>query len=217
MSCKSLIASACMILGLGSLASASDLYNTTSTSAGLVINGWNVNLADAQFFKTTSDHVITSVMSRWKGGTGASGTVTVTINGDNGGEPGSSVASVGSFDLSLLPDNTVTPVILSSLSINLAANTNYWLVFSSSNVQPGAGNQYAPSPTGTGSPFNLAQNSGSGWTTFSNVGIIGQITATANVPEPSTYAMGAVASFYAATLFARRKNRSGRDSAGLTT
>ena len=200
-----LVASLCLVLCLGSLATASDIYNTTSTNVGAVVNNpWSTSFrSNAQKFQTTTDHFINYVSFLWEG-TGATGTVNVTINADNNSSPGTQVASVGSFSLATLTGNNPTPISFSSLNINLSASTNYWLIFSGSNVTSGASIRYSSSTTGVGGPFVVAEDTGSGWTTYNNTGFIGQITAT-SVPEPSTYALAAIAGLTLAGI-ARRRN-----------
>jgi len=200
-----LVASLCLVLCLGSLATASDIYNTTSTNVGAVVNNpWSTSFrSNAQKFQTTTDHFINYVSFLWEG-TGATGTVNVTINADNNSSPGTQVASVGSFSLATLTGNNPTPISFSSLNINLSASTNYWLIFSGSNVTSGASIRYSSSATGVGGPFVVAEDTGSGWTTYNNTGFIGQITAT-NVPEPSTYAVALIGSGLMATVARRRR------------
>lgn len=137
------------LMSLATTAGASDLYNTLSNAPTAVYDSVSGNTADAQFFKTTSDHVITSIISSWVG-SGLTGNVGFTINSDNAGVPGSSVASVGSLNLATLVSNTPTPISFTSLSINLSPNTNYWLVMSASNATSGGGLAYSQNPTGTG-------------------------------------------------------------------
>jgi len=200
---KRLATSLCLLLGLGSMASGADIFK----SQGTQFDGYwslaatpNVT-ALAQAFQTDANHVVNLVSFDWVG-QNATGTVSVSIAGDNAGVPGTQVSPIGSFDLAPLVNLDETFITFSSLNINLAANSNYWIVFTPSNLTGSSGPVWTSSPTGT-APFTMASNdTSSGWTTYANKAMLGQISA--SVPEPSTWAL-CVAAGFALTATARRK------------
>lgn len=163
-----------------------DLFNTSSSTLGVTRNPWTTDLKDAQFFKTTTDNLITMLQFKWTG-SGVTGNVAVSSNADNASVPGSQVTQGGSFNLSTITNIFGEWVTFSSLNINLAANINYWVVFSGSSITGTSGLLYATNPIGVGGPFNIAENLGLGWTIYPGYAFIGQITAT--VPEPSKWAL----------------------------
>jgi hypothetical protein len=133
----------------------------------------------------------------------------VSIFTDNSGTPGTSVGSLsatGSLTGNGLVDfrNTTTPVALQP-------STNYWVVIKNSVVGTGLNNiQWAygypsgPTPGLNGQVNdNTAVNlTGATWNAFAGTSQLVRIT---NVPEPSTYALGAIGALTIGYINRRRR------------
>lgn len=125
-----------------------------------------------------------------------------------GGAPGAVVGtSLGSVSIAGISSLDYQNVTFSGLKRELSPATNYWITVKGS----GLSNVFfvgATTSTGgllTGSlGYSITGDAGSSWSTPStSYYVIGQVTA---VPEPSTYALGAIAALAAGWL-ARRQRR----------
>ncbi len=205
-------------------AHAADIYSNlgtpdSSSNAAIGYNSpTNTNVIYAQGFTTgTSLYVINSV-DLPLGVTGAgNGSPLLKIYSDNAGKPGTALDATftnPTFGAQSLYSLTLaTPFAMS-------ASTSYWVVLSDSTATAQTKfNWYYTdtfsSPTGqNGSGVTFlggarSLNGGSTWSTnnvFAQTGIILNATA---VPEPTTYALAAIASGVLAVVARRRKARKG--------
>jgi hypothetical protein len=166
-----------------------------------------------QFHTTATGYVITGVSFEMQLASGTTGFLNWLIYTDTAGIPGVPVSGViFNQDVSTL-SGTYTTVSTGSLSVVLSATTNYWLVLEGQSLDPGVivNVQQALAPSGTGSPFRAASNTGS-WAPLANVAVVGTITA---VPEPATIALAAIGSGLVA-LATRRRFRSARATSQRT-
>jgi hypothetical protein len=191
-------------------ARAVDIYNTLSqSSAGT--ETISIQYGMGVSFKTTAtDYVIDAVTFKFMKDTATSGNITIAIYDTSGagGTPGSIIgAPLGTVPVSSLT-STLANYTLNSLNRTLSPSTNYYLTATSTDITSGA-------PRGSVTQQTTGLTTGSVGYSFKNntwtgpySGFYGQasISATA-VPEPSTYALGAIATGVFAFIARRCKAR----------
>jgi len=197
-------------------ARAVDIYNTLAqSSAGT--ETINTQYGMGVSFKTTAtDYVIDAVTFKFMKDTATSGNITIAIydTSGTGGTPGSMIGTpLGTVPVSSLT-STLANYTLSSLNRTLSPSTNYYLTATSTDITSGA-------PRGSVTTDTTGLTTGSVGYAFKSSGVwtgpfaaYGQASiSTAAVPEPSTYALGAIATGVFA-LIARRR-RAGKMKANM--
>ena len=139
-----------------------------------------------------------------------SGTISFVLYDSNGtgGAPGAAVGSaLGSVPIVDIAGDSYQNVTFNGLSRTLSTNTNYWIAIRGTGL---ASVFMVGATTSTGGilagslGYSITNDAGANWSAPSNsLYVIGQVTA---VPEPSTYALGAIAALTAGWL-ARRQRR----------
>ena len=190
-------------------ARAVDIYNTLAqSSAGT--ETINTQYGMGVSFKTTAtDYVIDAVTFKFMKDTATSGNITIAIYDTSGagGTPGSMIGT----PLGTVPVSSLTRFLanytLSNLNRTLSPSTNYYLTATSTDITSGAPRGSVTTDTTgltTGSVGYTSKSNGV-WTTPAS-GFYGQASiSTAAVPEPSTYALGAIATGVFALIARRRK------------
>ena len=199
-------------------ARAVDIYNTLAqSSAGT--ETINTQYGMGVSFKTTAtDYVIDAVTFMFMKDSATSGNITIAIYDTSGtnGTPGSMIGT----PLGTVPVSSLTRFLanytLSNLNRTLSPSTNYYLTATSTDITSSisARGSVTQDTTGltTGSVGYTSKSNGV-WTTPAS-GFYGQASiSTAAVPEPSTYALGAIATGVFA-LIARRR-RAGKMKANM--
>lgn len=176
--------------------SAADLANnlgeSRSGSSGVSDSFWF-----AQAFSTTlTDNVITSVtLAAHKSAVNTSGTLNVSVYTNSGSNtPGTLVATLASLNVATQLTTTIgDQVTIGSLNTSLATSTTYYLVLSGSGITGGLASwDFTNSTSGTGFPSNATLSSTSGTSWAAPILTDPQIMRIVAVPEPSTYALGAI-------------------------
>lgn len=149
-------------------------------SDAVTATAWNAN----KFVTDGSPYYITSVVLQLSG-TNTSSALEVLLYSDSSNAPGAQLASIGST--SSIPGSATNVTFTPGGTVNLAANTAYWIVARTS----GSGNypMYFPTTSvGNGvaynSSYSRSSNGGSTWATQSGPPYYMQVNA--EVPEPST-------------------------------
>ena len=164
-----------------------------------------------------------------EGGEANGGTARVAIYSDNAGVPGTDLTG-NIWDGSAAPISPGAQFMPLGTPVSLAANTRYWLVVSEANsgaagasfgwydsdpgILPDDAFSFAPvspfGPTGTTYFGTKTKTSSTGWANSSDNFLGFRLGGTAvAVPEPSTYAMGVIASGVLAWAARRRKRANG--------
>lgn len=189
---------------------------TGGDTAGSNISGGADRLLASQFSVGAQSSDITKVTLRLSN-TGNNNydltQLTAYLYSDNSNQPGTQVASF--FTTGTLVANSNQDFIGTLFTLN--ANTNYWLVLKSS-VASDANNsvdwRYTQSSTlAPVSGFNgvintiaaTSANNGSSWTIYTSPNTTFYNYRISNVPEPSTYALGMIATGVLGGLARRRK------------
>ncbi len=189
-----------------------DLYNTLAQStAGL--ESISSQYGNGLSFKTTAtDYTVDSVQIPLTKDTATSGNITISIYDATGvsGLPGNIVGtSIGTVPVSSLT-NSFQTFTFSGLNRTLSPSTNYYITVDSTDIASGvARGKVTNNITGaitTGSlGYSFKNNQWTG--PFNNYWLIGAVSTVASVPEPSTYALAAIASGVMAAVARRRKAR----------
>ena len=190
-------------------ARAVDIYNTLSESSAVTKMINTQNGMGVSFKTTATDYVIDAVTFMFMKDSATSGNITIAIydTSGTGGTPGSMIGTpLGTVPVSSLT-STLANYTLSSLNRTLSPSTNYYLTATSTDITSGvARGSVTQQTTGltTGSVGYAFRSSGV-WTLPAS-GYYGQASiSTAAVPEPSTYALGAIATGVFALIARRRK------------
>ena len=135
--------------------------------------------------------------------------LSVSIFTDNSNVPGTSVGTLTSTGT--LTGNGVVDFRNVASPVALQPNTNYWVVVKnavvgtgSNNIQWAYGYPTGPTPglNGTIADKSSLNNTGASWNTTVGTAYLARVT---NVPEPSTYALGAISALTMGYI-ARRRN-----------
>ena len=192
-------------------ARAVDIYNTLSGSSAVTKMINTQNGMGVSFKTTATDYVIDAVTFMFMKDSATSGNITIAIydTSGTGGTPGSMIGTpLGTVPVSSLT-STLANYTLSSLNRTLSPSTNYYLTATSTDITSGAPRGSVTTDTTgltTGSVGYTSKSNGV-WTTPAS-GFYGQASiSTAAVPEPSTYALGAIATGVFALIARRRKAR----------
>jgi hypothetical protein len=196
-----------------------DLYNTLSqptTGANAISTYYGMGLS----FQTTAlEYIIDSVTLKLGNDSltpAGYGDITISIFNALGGNstPGSIVGSpIGSVPVSSLT-TTRTDFSFTGLNRILSPSTNYWITITSTNMPSVSTGQYARAAL-TFDTFGAKTTGSSGHTTYNmtsgtwsapdtNFWVLGSVSTVA-VPEPSTYALAAIATGVMAAVARRRK------------
>ena len=141
---------------------------------------------------------------------GSSGTAEGGIFSDNSNKPGTLLAA---FNNATVPSGVTSAVTLTTTApYTMLASTKYWFVLHDSvNFSWESDSANAAPTAATGFTFNGYQtsaNSGSSWSNLATFNPLVQISTSAVVPEPSTFALLAAAgSLILVTRATRRRNR----------
>lgn len=202
-----------IFLASGPGVQAIDLFNTlagTPSGSASVSSQLKTGLS---FRTSASDYLIDTVqiMLRNSAGTPAtSGNVTLSLFDATGtsGTPGSAIGSdIGTVPVSSLT-NSLQTFTFTNLNRTLSPSTNYWITVSSTDITSGqVFGSVTSSTTGTTTTGSLGYSfyNGSWIGPFGTSWLVGSVSAVA-VPEPSTYALAAIATGIKAVI-ARRRNR----------
>lgn len=216
---RSLTATLAVLFSLASssMVRAVDLYNTLAQSS-LGVDSISTQYGDGLSFKTTAtDYAVDTVKIPLRNDTftpASSGNISISIYDANGSNsrPGSIIGtSIGTVPVSSLTTSFQT-FTFSSLNRTLSPSTNYYIVINSSDITSGvARTDLTNDNTGaitTGSLGYSFYNTSWG---NPNAGywVRGSVSTVAPVPEPSTYALAAIASGVMAAVARRRKARLG--------
>jgi hypothetical protein len=219
---RSLTATLAVLFSLASspMVRAVDLYNTLSNRVDILTQVSTSNGVGLSFKTTPTEYLIDTVTVKLANDEldpAGYGNVTIAIYNASGANstPGSIVGTpIGSVPVSSLT-TTLTDFSFTGLNRTLSPSTNYWITLTSTDMPP---NSSGYAHTGvirdssgtltTGSLGSTFKSSGSGWSTFNNFWVQGSVSTVA-VPEPSTYALAAIASGVMAAVARRRKARLG--------
>ncbi len=196
MSRFTLVLASVLVIIASPAARAADLANNLASSSfgGNIITD---SIWQAQAFTTLpTDFVLTSItLQLRKGLVGTTGTLNISIydSTGTGNRPGTAVGAVlATADVSTFTQEMVE-YTFSGLNRVLSPTTTYYLVLSGTSITNGNAQWAVTSSTiGTGFPSNFADtlNSGTTWSApLQSDPMIMRIVA---VPEPSTYALGAI-------------------------
>ena len=194
-----------------------DLYNTLAQSS-VGVDSISSRYGDGLSFKTTAtDYAVDTVKIPLRNDTftpASSGNISISIYDANGANsrPGSIIGtSIGTVPVSSLTTSFQT-FTFSSLNRTLSPSTNYYIVINSSDITSGgARTDLTNDNTGaitTGSLGYSFYNMSWG-NPNPNYWVRGSVSTVAPVPEPSTYALAAIASGVMAAVARRRKARLG--------
>lgn len=193
-----------------------DLYNTLAQPS-LGVDSISTQYGDGLSFKTTAtDYVVDTVKIPLQNDAftpASSGNVTISIYNANGSNsrPGSIIGTpIGTVPVSSLTTSSQT-FTFSSLNRTLSPSTNYYIVINSTDITSGVvRTSITDNNTGaitTGSlGYSFYNNSWGGPT--AGYWVKGSISTVA-VPEPTTYALAAIATSVMAAVARRRKARMG--------
>jgi hypothetical protein len=220
------LASFCLALSIG-------LYNPGSLKAVDVTLADNLSVSQltstggnqfnrlAQGFTTTStDFNISSVsvvIYKFGAGDGGSYEISIWDSNGSGGLPGTQVGSALFTGNVASLGTTPTQVDVNGLSKTLLPSTSYYLVVSPTSltgIPPILFSSQTNTTTGTiGFPSNYSFWNGTNWTgpsttTFNLIRVKASV-----VPEPSTYALGAIAT--GAFAFIARRRKTGKMKANM--
>ena len=188
-------------------APAIDLYNNLNQAYNQSTSINNSYSTGVSFKTTAAETTVTSLSAYLQANTPATGNLLFSIYDatGSGGAPGTKITDAGTLAASTVT-NAFQTYTISSLNIALSATTNYWLVVSNSTadfVMFGAAN----TTTGTPGSVGIATKTGpAAWSLLGgNYRLMGSITAISSVPEPTTWALAAIASGVLAWTARRRK------------
>lgn len=188
---------------------AADLYDNLSQPVS-VDGNFSDGTWPALSFKTTlTDHILDSVTIPVRNpNLLTSGTISFVLYDSTGigGAPGAAVGTpLGSVSIAGISGAGYQNVTFAGLNRTLTRDKHYWVAVQGAGL---ASVFYVGATTSTGGNhsgslgFSISSDAGASWSAPStSVFVIGQVTA---VPEPSTYALGAIAAL-AAGWMARRK------------
>ena len=218
MSIKKIFTAIGLVLALASSGQAVDLFDTVPAgNRGNLLSIDNATRRYAQSFSTTAnDYIVDSVsLSLYLGLPNPLGTFGVEIYGFDTGNsipttlvPGGTVYSGDSLPLS----TSATNVVFSGFNITLAPSTQYYIVLSAS-LNTSLYWEYTNNATGSGSTgyssqfYTASLSSGSTWNLAAVTSTDPMIMKVTAVPEPSTYALAAIATGVMATVASRCKAR----------
>jgi len=208
-----------------SSARAVDLYNTLSKPTSTLIGISTYYGAGLSFKTTATEYIIDSVTLKLANDSfspAGYGNINISIYNALGGNstPGSIVGSpIGSVPVSSLT-TTLTDFSFTGLNRLLSPSTNYWITITSTDMPANGSGQYARTAVtdnnigaltagSLGSTFY--DMSGGSWlwsSPVNNYWVHGSVSTVA-VPEPSTYALAAIATGVMAAVARRRKARLG--------
>lgn len=194
-------------------ATAADIYDNIGqsilTDAGLNDASW----AALSFKTTDTNYVITAVnvpLKRLNSSTTGSIILSLYTATGAGSAPETKIGSdLGSTPIAGYTQGIYQNFSITGLNVPLSPSTNYYLVISSTGLAGnyGVGVNNTGGGTVTGSlGYSDTLNSGGSWSgPTSGYYFIGSVTAT--VPEPTTYALGVIASGLMGIVAGRRKAR----------
>ncbi|MEI7923501.1 MAG: PEP-CTERM sorting domain-containing protein [Planctomycetota bacterium] len=206
----SMIAAVGIMLASSHMAKAVDLVNLLGSSDDGVNAVNNSNWIANSFTTTATEYMITDVVLRLSNPSSlATGDFQVAIYTATGaaGRPGTLVSTISTNSATSLA-SSASDFAISGLTTTLEASKKYFLVLKGLTLDNNISWSFANTATGIGattSSFSSSTNSGTSWAaTQLGMPDTYKVTATAAVPEPSTYALGALASG-ALVLAGRRK------------
>ena len=163
---------------------ANNLGQTNFSTAGISNTNWN-----AQAFTTDATHtVITGVAAKFSRDSGSTGNMGIYIYSSASNQPGSPVATVGTYDIATQLNTSLTNTAFSlNLPIVLNPSTQYFLVIGGISITGLANWGFTTSTGGTGFPsYNvLSTDGGATWGTPSDVNPQ-QMQIEASIPEPAS-------------------------------
>ena len=200
---RALVLVAAIVSMTGGQAHAIDLYNNLNQTQFTFGSVSNVNSYSFSFSTTATETVLTNISAYLKVNSAATGILTVSIYNAVGGVglPDTKINDAGTINNASISTSSYATYSISGLNFNLSPSTKYYVVFSNStsdNIIIGLTN----SSTGTNSNATY-YNNGSGWN-YVSFNAMGSVSAIAQVPEPSTYALATIATGLMAAV-ARRK------------
>ena len=215
---RSLTATLAVLFSLASssMVRAVDLYNTLAQSS-VGVDSISTQYGDGLSFKTTAtDYAVDTVKIPLRNDTftpASSGNISISIYDANGANsrPGNIIGtSIGTVPVSSLTTSFQT-FTFSSLNRTLSPSTNYYIVINSTDITSGVvRTSITDNNTGaitTGSlGYSFYNNSWGG--PYAGYWVKGSISTVA-VPEPTTYALAAIATSVMAVVARRRKVRMG--------
>lgn len=207
-----------MLLALaGPSVKAVDVYNTLNQSVTFDGNLNDTTWTALSFSTTAAEYMISDVtLPIWNQNALNSGSVTLSIydSAGVGSRPGSKIGSdLGSAAVSGFSSSGYQNYTITGVGRTLLPSTQYYLVVNTAGVSgTGSNNVSIGFQSGTGGittnslGYSQSLNAGTSWgapnTSFT---LIGAVAATVPVPEPSTYALAAIASTVMAAIARRRK------------
>ncbi len=193
------VVAAATVLGLLTLAATGHavvvLSNLGAPQQGLFCLDPSHYQADAFTTGSSGTYVLNSVTYTFFDG---NGTATVYLYGDNGGQPGSALATIGSATING-SGNTENYTITPSSTISLLPHTTYWLVTEgtsfSSCSQEVTSSAHEPTGSFTYSGKQYSTNSGSTWSSTINVSVfsVDATVPTVEVPTLGGWELAAMA------------------------
>ena len=188
-------------------ARAVDIYNNLTQTVNQNLSANNAYSSALSFQTTSSASVITDLQASLKLQAGNTGNTVFSIYDatGSGGTPGTKITDAGSIANNTLTSSYAT-YGLSGLNISLNPSANYWLVLTTTTSDFIMWTVTSSTTGATGSVGVGTKAGPSAWQVLSQYRAIGVVTAVA-VPEPSTYALGAIATGVFALIARRRKAR----------
>lgn len=208
---KSLISTVALLLLLMPELKAIDLYNTLAQTSVAGVESISIQYGNGLSFKTTAtEFIVDKVQIPLMKDSATSGNITISIYDATGtsGLPGNIVGtSIGTVAVSSLT-NSFQTFTFSGLNRTLSPSTNYYITVRSTDIASGvARGKVTDNDTGaitTGSLGYAFYNNG--WAgPYNGSWYFGAVSTVASVPEPSTYALVAIATGVMAAVARRRK------------
>lgn len=189
-------------------ARAADIYNNLGATQNQTSSINNSFWFGLSFRTTATESLITSlsVDLQLQNASNTSGNVNFQIFDSTGasGLPGTVVSTAGSIALSSMTTSRAT-YTLNSLNIPLSTSTNYWLVLKGTTTDF-VSSILTISTNGASGSIGAGVGGTGTWNLHSGYRAVGVVSAIA-VPEPTTYALAAIAAGVMTFVARRRKAR----------
>jgi hypothetical protein len=213
---RSSLLSMALLLLLVPEVKAIDIYNTLAQSEAFTTSMDSGTRAALSFKTTSTEFTVDSVqipirLDAFNPATSGSLVISIFDATGTSGQPGNIVGtSISTVQVSSLSTTNQT-FTFSGLNRTLSPSTNYYITVSSPDITSGVasvGVTASSSGAITTDSLGFATANNNRWGgPYSGMWIIGAVSTVASVPEPSTYALAAIATGVMAAVARRRKAR----------